>query len=220
MATLPNLKELNDLPAFAEQLAEGAAHFGLPYDLLVAQARQESSWKLNAYRYEPNFDRRYVSRSWLGPGERVTPAARWKSHAAWVTTGPTAQEWFVAHPKRATERVPGVKWDFVAQTRLAGSHGPLQVMGVVAQELGFLGLPEDLGHPDYLRWPLQLLAKHCLWATKRGYSPKDVYKVALARYNGGPGGNVHPDRLDDVEYVQLVNARYVECWGTPYFSDL
>ena len=203
MAKLPAVPAHNDLPLYADALEAAATQCGLPYELLVAQSMQESSWKLRAYRYEPNYDRRYVS------GQQ----ARFQGDPAWLTSGPTIETWFAQNPKRGAERVAGRNYGVVAQTRLAASYGPLQIMYPTALQVGYRGSPEDLCLPAQLIWPVQFLAQQLAWAKTKGWQGVNAVKVALAVFNGGRVGNENPEQLRNSDYVRLIANRYKQCWG-------
>lgn len=206
MPATPRTGALNDFAALAPALEAAAQEFQVPYELLVAQTLQESSWKLKAYRYEPGYDRRYVSSK---KGQ-----AQWARHTAWIKSGPTAKEWFAAHPQRAREQVPGRDWSFVAQTRIAASYGPCQLMYPTATALGHIGLPEALYEPSSVRLGAKLMAFHYRAGLARGWTTKEALAVALARYNGGALGNDDPRNLRNIEYVRHIDRRYKQCWGT------
>lgn len=208
MAALPQVV-VGDFLRLQPALEAAAAEFGLAYELLVAQTLQESSWRLGAYRYEPGFDRRYISST---KGRAV-----WARHPAWLAVGPTATEWFAAHPERLREQVAGRDWSFTAQTRIAASYGPCQLMFPTAVALGYLGPPEQLQNPESVRWGAKLLAFHVRAARARGLAEGDAVAVALARYNGGALGNDDPRQLRNIEYVRAIGRRFRQCWGRPLF---
>lgn len=185
-----------------------ANEFELNYKLLVAQTLQESSWTQQAYRYEPNYDRRYIS----------SKPSRWSKDAAWIKSGQTVAEWFDKNPARAKREKGRNNYNFVAQTRIAASYGPFQLMYPTAKSLGFSGTPEELWEPQYFRYGPMLLADNIRHARKRGNSPQDSLKIALAQYNGGPGGNSDPDNLRNQEYVGIISHRYRQCWGEELFT--
>jgi hypothetical protein len=207
------LAALRNLPEFADDLEQVAGEVGLPYELLVAQCAQESGWRLRVSRYEPNYDRLYVSRATRRPGETRSPRAQWSSHAAWLTSGPTVATWFLTHPTRLSERRLGRDYEFVAQTRLASSWGPFQVMGALAVSRRWVTLPEDLCQVAHIGVGPRYLAELVTKAKRRGFSDTDAYKIGLACYNGGLGGNNHPGALRNQAYVDHVAQRYVTCWG-------
>lgn len=207
--SIPRIGALNDFAALAPVLEATAKEFVLPYELLVAQTYQESGWKLKAYRYEPGYDRRYVSST---RGRSI-----WSRNAAWLRAGPTAIQWFEAHPERSRERSPGRDWTFIAQTRIAASYGPSQLMYPTASGLGHIGSPELLYEPSSVRLGAKLLAFHYRSAMARGLPEKDAMAVALASYNGGTVGNGDPLKLRNIDYVRHIDRRFRQCWGRPYF---
>lgn len=209
-APVPRQGLLHDFADLRQPLWDAAQATGLPYELLVAQTLQESSWIVEAYRYEPGYDRRYVSST---KGRET-----WEHDHAWRLSGPTANDWFTAHPKRAKEKTPDKEWGFVAQTRIAASYGPYQLMYPTAVGLGYTGEPEGLYHPSSVALGAKLLELGYRWGKTRGMSHDDALAVALARYNGGGLGNDDPRHLRTIEYVRLVAKRYRDCWGTPLFT--
>lgn len=227
MPKLPKVAQLNDLAQFATVLEAGAIEFGLTtdaagftgYELLVAQSRQESSWKLSAYRYEPNFDRRYVSRAVKKISERVAPLSVWKKHPAWLTKGPTIADWFIANPTRRVEQTPKIKYDMIAQTRLSASYGPMQVMYLTAKAVGFQGAPEEMFQPEGVRWGVKLLGTLYGRAREAGHTEADAVRIALAQYNGGANGNSDPKALRNQEYIDHVMRRFQQCWQRPLFTE-
>lgn len=75
------------------------------------------------------------------------------------------------------------KWANANPFRVSASYGLLQIMFPVAQELGFIGKPEELFDPETgLEWGARKLASLVAWA-------KGDIEMALAAYNGGKGGN-------------------------------
>lgn len=216
----PHTDNTNDLASFRFFLWAASAELQVPYELLVAQSYQEAQWKLTGYRYEPAYDRIYISRTTKKPGETMSPLERWSRTAAWKANGPTAAEWFDTSPKRVAERDPKRDWTFVAQTRIAASYGAMQVMYPTAVGEGFAGLPEELWNPENAVWGLKHLGRHLKWARAQKWSELGALKVALCRYNGGAFGNLNPDQLDDVIYVRHVERRYRAFWGAPFFADV
>jgi len=209
---VPLIGALNDFAVLAPEIATSAAEFDLPYELIVAQFLQESSWKLSGYRYEPGYDRRYISSTKGKP--------TWAMDGAWLKTGPSVDDWFLYNKSRAKEQSPNRDWSFVAQTRIAASYGPAQLMYPTAVGLGFRGTPEDLFKPESVRLGVKLLAGLVKAAQKKGFSMDDAVAIGLAQYNGGnaAGRNSDPENLANIEYVRLIAARYRKCWGKELFS--
>lgn len=193
----------NDAEVLFPVLQQLAATYDLPYELLVAQTLQESSWSLKAYRYEPNYDRRYIH------------PTNWSTDPAWLTKGDSIAEWFDRHPARQGERSKTADYSRVAQTRIAASYGVFQVMYPTARGLGFRGLPEELHDLDHLQFGPMLLSAHARDARKRGLTEHEAIRVALAQYNGGPRGNLDPAGLRNQAYVDVIARRYQQCWGAP-----
>ena len=201
----PRPGPLNDFTAIPPVLGELELEFGIPYEVLVAQSMQESAWKLHAYRYEPGYDRRYVS--------SPKTIARWRADPDWLDAGISVDEWFRAHPERHREYTPGMTWPAVAQTHLAASYGPFQIMLPTARDLGFTGRAAELYAPEACRWGVRYLVRQLEAAKRSGWAGLNALLVALARYNGGAAGNSDPLTLRNHEYVALVRRRYRECWG-------
>lgn len=208
----PLIGALNDFALLAEPLEKAALAHGLPYELLVAQVLQESSWKLNATRYEPGYDRRYIS--------SAKAKATWSLDPAWIKSGPSVADWFLFNKSRAKEQTPDRDWSFVAQTRIATSYGPCQLMYPTAVGLGFSGLPEDLLKPASVSIGVRLLAGLYQKALKRGLSHDDAVAVALAQFNGGNalGRNENPSNLANIDYVRHIMRRFRQCWGRELFA--
>jgi len=221
---IPDKRDLEQFKYFLWEAAEALAVRDISqeayYRLLVAQSFQESQWTLRGYRYEPNYDRLYVSTIRVPRGSSVSPYDRWSRSAAWIRQGPTVGAWFASHPKRAGEAVTGRDYSFLAQTRIAASYGPLQIMYPTAVEEGFPGLPEDLWKPENVAWPLKHLHTLVKWARAKAWSEIGCLKVALCRYNGGAYGNISPTVLDDHIYLEYIEKRYRACWGQPFFDDV
>ena len=94
------------------------------------------------------------------------------------------------------------EWKGANPQRVSASYGLLQVMYVVAVELGFSGDPELLFVPRIgLDWGCRKLATLLQWAEG------DVVR-ALAAYNGGKGGNTTPP-LRNLAYAERVLAAMV-----------
>lgn len=83
--------------------------------------------------------------------------------------------------------------------RVAASYGLMQLMYPTAVELGYTGTPEGLFEiPVNLDLGCKLLAK-----LLHRYGGQRI--LALAAYNGGPGGVTRPGPLS---YAESVNSRY------------
>lgn len=213
--------QINDWAVISPVLFALSDQLGIPFTLLAAQAYQESTWKLHAYRYEPGYDLRHVSSTVTTPGTTTSPAQRWSQDPAWYTTGPTIDEWFKINVARAAERVPGLNYSLTAQTGIAASYGPVQCMYPTAIAAGFKGAPAELFQAENMRWGMHELKVQYAWATET--LKLDVVqglKCALAAYNGGQRGNDNPATLRNVEYVRLVNQRHLALWGGRFFGDL
>ncbi len=78
------------------------------------------------------------------------------------------------------------EWKGTVPERVSASYGLMQIMYVVAKELGFSGEPELLFVPRVgLDWGCRYLATLMAWAEG------DLVQT-LAAYNGGRGGNSKP----------------------------
>lgn len=83
----------------------------------------------------------------------------------------------------------------------ACSYGLLQIMGVVAQELGFSGPPTELFVPAHnLTWGALKLAR------LRDQCSGDIH-AALAAYNGGLVGNVLPPYRNAIYLQKVLRTR-------------
>ena len=215
----PNAAHTADLALLEPTIALWAPKLQLTYRFMVAHCYQESQWTLHSYRYEPNYDRHYISSTVPAVPSVPAPAERWSKDPAWLTSGPTCGAWFTTHIARAAELHPGAVYSFVAQTRIAASYGPYQIMYPGAVGLGYVGSPEGLQTTEGMQWPLTLL-NNLLTKARDQYDDPDAIKVALAQYNGGPVGNTDPDNLRQIAYVQLVEKRYRAFWGQAFFADL
>jgi hypothetical protein len=211
---LPAVQPHRDLPQLIAAAEVACLVLEVPVELVIAMMLVESSWRANAYRYEPNFDRRYISRRAKVPGELRPPYIWWASDPAWIGVGITARQWAQNQPKRAGELGAGHNWDFVAQTRLAASYGPLQIMYPTATEAGYVGLPEGLYGAAGIQWGAAHLRKQLVWARTR-YPEGDALQVAFARYNGGSVGNAVPGHLRNQTYANKIRTAYINCWDTP-----
>jgi len=161
----------------------------VPLDLLFAVGWMESGFNSQAYRYEPNYDVRYlrVKKTVDLNGPRYQP---------YVMAGLTIEEWFVANDKRAKERIVGRDYSWPAQTRIASSYGIMQLMYPTAVSIGFQGTPEDLYDAETnCRLGATGLAQNL-----RRY--KGCVEDAVAAYNAGS-----PRRTLDGKYV---NQGYVD----------
>lgn len=93
------------------------------------------------------------------------------------------------------------QWADWAPRRVASSYGLMQVMYVVARELGFTGEPELLFVPRVgLDWGCRKLATLLAW------SGGNVLQ-ALAAYNGGKGGNATPPYRNAHYAAKVLAAR-------------
>lgn len=97
--------------------------------------------------------------------------------------------------------------------RVSSSYGLMQVMYVVAEELGFKGEPEELFVPQTnLHFGCQVLKDRRTWVG--GFdAPQDKLQLAmLASYNGGKGGNAPTGDLrpENRQYAERVLATYRE----------
>lgn len=99
-------------------------------------------------------------------------------------------------------------WAHTIPRRVSSSYGLLQVMFVVAQELGFTGEPEMLFVPQVgLEWGCLKLSELIDWARVigPGQSREVQIRSALAAYNGGKARNAPDDVVDrNAEYADKV----------------
>lgn len=98
--------------------------------------------------------------------------------------------------------------------RYSSSYGLMQIMWVVAKELGYLAEPEGLFIPSTnLVWGCRKLKQLTAWGNGYPGVPLEDRKLAvLASYNGGTGGNTPgtPLRPDNYQYAQRVLATQAE----------
>jgi soluble lytic murein transglycosylase-like protein len=97
--------------------------------------------------------------------------------------------------------------------RVSASYGLMQILYVVAHELGFRGEPELLFVPAVgLEWGCTKLAECVAWADRAApeVDEETRLKSALASYNGGRRGNA-PDATPDrnAAYADKVLGRLV-----------
>lgn len=101
-------------------------------------------------------------------------------------------------PKFWTRYLEGKpEWKDANPYRVSSSYGLLQVMFVVATELGYAGPPEQLFVPEIgLEWGCRKLKSLLTWSGGN-------LDQALAAYNGGTKGNLAPPYRNQV-YVDKV----------------
>ena len=99
-------------------------------------------------------------------------------------------------------------WKTKDPKEVSASYGLMQIMYVVAHELGFTGKPEDLYNPMInVMLAAKLLKKHFDYMKENPKPDYWPFELALAWYNGGRGNN--PDetgRLRNPEYLKKVKA--------------
>jgi len=105
--------------------------------------------------------------------------------------------------------------------RVSSSYGLMQIMWVVAEELGFKGEPEELFVPrTNLHFGCQKLVELRGWVEKFQDLPPARRQLAmLAAYNGGTGGNDPREPLRPVneQYAERVLASYREL--NPHYTE-
>jgi soluble lytic murein transglycosylase-like protein len=95
------------------------------------------------------------------------------------------------------------QWNGANPRRVSASYGLMQVMFVVALELGFTGDPEELFQPRVgLKYGCLKLRALLLWS-------RGNVDAALAAYNGGKVGNAEPP-YRNWTYVAKVHAKLAE----------
>lgn len=102
--------------------------------------------------------------------------------------------------------------------RVSSSYGLMQVMYVVAEELGFKGEPEELFLPQTnLHFGCMKLRQLREWASTFAVPQERRTLAMLAAYNGGPGGNkpTEPLRPVNEQYAERVLATYRELQSAP-----
>ncbi|WP_421793945.1 lytic transglycosylase domain-containing protein [Hydrocarboniphaga effusa] len=145
----------------AKVIAAGATDFGLPYDIVLAVCRKESSLNPWAARYEPDY--RY-----LWDCEKNRP---YNIRAADMTLDRAPDDF--AGTAGAT---PHTEW--IAQQT---SYGLMQPMGALARELGFKGYLSQLFNPVE---NVAIGCRHLRDLHKRHYA-KFGWAGTLAAYNAG-----------------------------------
>ena len=97
------------------------------------------------------------------------------------------------------------EWKDKEPAEVSASYGLMQLMYVVAWELGFKATPEDLYNPVYnIELGAKLLRKHLDYVHKQNYqSPYSDQEIALARYNGG--GWKNPDANGNIRNLKYAN---------------
>jgi len=140
-----------------------ANSYSLDPFLVEAIIHVESGGKADAFRYEPEFFRRYLSRK---------------------------EEWRYSNPRR-----------------ISSSYGLMQIMYIVAHELGFRDEPEALFMPrTNIHWGCRKLRDLRGWAETFAVPHTIALMSALAAYNGGMGGNspTGPLRPENQRYATKV----------------
>lgn len=151
-----------------------ANSFGLDPYLVEALIWQESRSQADAFRYEPKFWTRYLSK---------------------------LPEYQSLNPRR-----------------VSSSYGLMQLMYVVAKEIGYQDEPEGLFVPrTNLHWGCLKLSQLVQWARQYPVPAEDQTMAALAAYNGGKGGNTPgtPLRPDNRQYALRVLGSRAMLLETP-----
>lgn len=99
-------------------------------------------------------------------------------------------------------------WKNKEAKEVSASYGLMQIMYVVAHELGFPGKPEDLYDPAInVMLAAKLLRKHFDYLKEHPIPDYWPFELALAWYNGGRGSN--PDdtgKLRNPEYLKKIKT--------------
>ena len=146
----------------------------LDWRLLAALVAMESEGNENAYRYEPDFDRSYVTGKML---HRQMPYSKYEASKLYPLVH-TAWDW--SHMVNSSSpKGPKSAYTFVAQKWLAASHGLVQIMGKFAVDMGFSKNANKIYDPETnLRIGAKALKMHL--TRYKG----DIAK-ALSAYNAG-----------------------------------
>ena len=106
------------------------------------------------------------------------------------------------------------EWMDKDKAEVSSSYGLMQLMYVVAWEMGFRGIGEDLYNPVInVELGAKLIRHHLNRMFESGVAKKNWHlrpiDVAISRYNGGPGGN--PNKrgvLRNQKYVDKVRRTW------------
>jgi len=161
------------------------------HDLIFAVCWMESGFNPKSYRYEPNYDYKYVYTAKLMERPVYSP---------YLCTEQTVEEWLVENERRANERVKARDYKFPAQLRVAASYGICQLMYPTAVGLGFNGEPEDLYNPE----ENIKLGCRMLWKQLKRYNGN--VEDAVAAYNAGSARKRADGLYSNQQYVTTVLA--------------
>lgn len=179
---------------YYDMIAEAAKDM-IPAELILAIGWQESRFKEDRYRYEPNFDALYIRKTNSIDLEKK-PYRFYRNKK-----GSSISMWFKQNYERNKERRKKYEeyYGYPAQTRIAASYGFFQLMYSTAVNLGFRR-PGD--EPEKLLEPETCFnyAYKLLWRLRKKYP--NSWKDVIASYNAG-----RPTKKEDGTYK---NQRYVD----------
>jgi hypothetical protein len=166
------------------ELSKAAQQFGVPLPILVGLAMAESSGQWALLRHEPNY-------RWVWDVKLNKPFRKLTVHEAMASSPPSDFPYYSS--------LSNAKSEWINQRT---SFGPLQVMGAVARELGFIGNLNNLLYKDGIFYG----AKHFANLFDRFFDEHNISGVVSA-YNCG-----RPDPSLNQVYVNKVLAtaeRYI-----------
>lgn len=164
-----------------------ANEYGLPVDLIAGIVMTESSGRLEASRYEPKY--RYMVNAVTGkPFRRLA-----------------LSEIDTKVPPKDFPGLPGITVSAEEWIGQKISHGPMQIMGAVAREIGFKGIWDQLNGQEGVHYG----AKHLRNYYHR-YLSSDGLDGVISAYNCG-----QPKPTSNPDYVRKVHdfARQYRCGG-------
>ena len=169
---------------------------GIPIDLGLALPWVESTFDPTAYRYEPEWDRRYINEIKIAYRLDVDDP----DFAPYMMKTITIEEWFEQNPRRQRERISSNNYGYFAQLRVASSYGLIQVMHSSAVGEGLKGKPESMFRPEV---GLEIGFAHLNRKRRRkGYTLKD----AIAAYNAGSARRKNDGTYRNQRYVDKIEV--------------
>lgn len=163
------------LDRYGDVVRREAKAAGITPALGCAFAWVESTFDPTAYRYEPEWDRRYINEIKIAYRLDVDDP----DFAPYMMKAITINEWFDENPKRQRERRASKNYNYFAQLRVAASYGLVQVMHSSAVGEGLKGKPESMFRPEV---GLEIGFEHLNRKRRR---KKYTLQDAIAAYNAG-----------------------------------
>lgn len=159
------------------------------HDLIFAICWMESGFNPKSYRYEPNYDFKYIYDKQLMKKPAYLP---------YLCTDKTVEQWFAENERRQREKKKDRDYNFPAQLRVAASYGICQLMFPTAVGLGFTGEPEGLYNPEEgIKLGCQML-----WRQMKRYNGNK--EDAIAAYNAGSAKKRADGKYRNQHYVSTV----------------